>query len=167
MIDQRKRIFAFNVWLFDLLLTAASFLLAYRFRLLFELAGHTVMPVQIYLWLLAIILPTWAILLPLFGVYSELSLPPLGHIIRLSKAIGFAWLVMAALQFFIKDDASNRFIVLFTLVINYILLVTYRLILLRIKKHGALDIRNVAVVGTGRSAHEFARSIENHRAWGL
>ncbi len=165
MIDQRKRIFAFNIWLLDLVLTAASFLLAYRFRLLFELEGHTVMPVQVYLWLLAIILPTWAVLLPVFGVYAEPALR--SQILRLSKAIGFAWLVMLAVQFFVSQDQSNRLIVLFTLVINYLLLVSYRVILFKITKHGALDIRHVAVVGTGQIAQNFARTIEAHRDWGL
>jgi exopolysaccharide biosynthesis polyprenyl glycosylphosphotransferase len=167
MIDQRKRIFAFNVWLFDLLLTAASFLLAYRFRSLFELEGHTVMPVQIYLWLLAIILPTWAVLLPIFGVYSDPGLRPLHQILRLSKAIGFAWLVMLAVQFFINQDQTNRLIVLFTLVINYLLLVSYRVILFKIKKKGVLDVRHVAVVGVGPMAIQVARNIEDHRDWGL
>ena len=72
MIDQRKRIFAVNLWLTDLALTTASFFLAYRFRLLFEVKGHTVMPVQVYLWLLAIILPIWAFLLPLFRDEADL-----------------------------------------------------------------------------------------------
>jgi len=166
MIDQRKRIFAVNLWIFDLVLTAASFLLAYRARLLFELEGHTVMPVQVYLWLLAIILPTWAVLLPLFQVYSEPGLPPFAQIIRLSKAIGFAWLVMAAMQFFISD-ASNRLIVLFTLVINYVLLVSYRVVLLKMTKHAALDVCHVAIVGKGTAAQEFARTIEKQSAWGL
>ena len=167
MIDQRKRIFAFNVWLFDLLLTAASFLMAYRFRSLFELEGHTVMPVQIYLWLLAIILPTWAFLLPIFGVYSEPGLRPLHQILRLSKAIGFAWLVMLAVQFFVNQDQTNRLIVLFTLVINYLLLVSYRVILFKITKKGVLDVRHVAVVGVGPTAMQVASNIEDHRDWGL
>src|SRR5438094_1023351 len=166
MIDQRKRIFAVNLWFFDLVLTATSFFLAYRARLLFELEVHTLMPVQVYLWLLAIILPTWAVLLPLFRVYSAPNLPPFAQIVRLSKAIGFAWLVMAALQFFI-NDASNRLIVLFTLVINYILLVSYRVVLLKMTKHAALDVRHVAIVGKGSAAHEFARTIEKQSAWGL
>src|SRR4029078_1723046 len=102
MIDQRKRIFAVTLWVVDLGLTSISFFLAYRFRLLFELEGHTLMPVRIYLWLLAIILPTWAVLLPIFRVYSEPGLPPLAQIVRLSKAIGFAWLIMLALQFFLS-----------------------------------------------------------------
>src|SRR5262252_5313805 len=131
MIDQRKRIFAVNLWIFDLVLTTASFFLAYRFRSLFELEGHTVMPIHVYLWLLAILLPTWALLLPLFGVYAEPTLAPLSQIKRLSKAIFWAWLVMAALITFVNPDASNRFILMFTLAINYILLVSYRVVLMK------------------------------------
>src|SRR5215470_195442 len=149
MIDQRKRIFAVNLWLTDLALTTASFFLAYRFRLLFEVKGHTVMPVQVYFWLLAIILPTWAVLLPLFRVYSEPTLPPLTQIGRLSKAIGFAWLLVGGLISFVNPDASNRIVVLFTLVINYIFLVSYRIILMKVTQRGILEIRNVAVVGNG------------------
>ena len=60
--------------------------------------------------------------------------------------------MVAAVQFFISDDPASRTVslLLFTLVINYILLVSYRLILFRLKKHGALDVRHVAVVGDGR-----------------
>ena len=167
MIDQRKRIFAVNLWLTDLALTTASFFLAYRFRLLFELKGHTLMPVQVYFWLLAIIIPTWSLLLPIFGVYSELTLPPLTQIGRLSKAIGSAWLIMAVLTSFVDPDASNRIILLLILVINYILLVSYRVVLMKVTKHGALDVRNVAVIGSDSAAHEFARTIERHDMWGL
>jgi len=167
MIGQRKRIFAVNLWLADLALTTASFFLAYRFRSLFELSGHIVMPIQTYFWHIAIILPTWALLLPLFSVYSEPTLPPLNQIGRLSKAIGFAWLVVAVLISFVNPDASNRIIVLSTLVINYILLVSYRVVLIKVRKHGVLDIRHVAVVGNEKTAHEFARTIERHDVWGL
>src|ERR1051326_1335035 len=167
MIDQRKRIFAVNLWLTDLALTTASFFLAYRFRLLFELKGHTLMPIQVYFWLLAIILPTWAFLLPLFSVYSEPTLPPLTQIGRLSKAIGSAWLVMAVLISFVDPDASNRIILLLTLAINYILLVSYRVVLMKVTKHGALDVRNVAVIGSDSAADEFARIIQLQDIWGL
>jgi exopolysaccharide biosynthesis polyprenyl glycosylphosphotransferase len=167
MIDQRKRIFAVNLWLTDLALTTASFFLAYRFRSLFELKGHTVMPVQVYFWLLAIILPTWAFLLPLFRVYSEPTLPPLTQIGRLSKAIGFAWLLVAVFISFVNPDASNRIVVLFTLVINYIFLVSYRVILMKVTQRGILEIRHVAVVGNGAPTHEFAQTIERHDVWGL
>jgi exopolysaccharide biosynthesis polyprenyl glycosylphosphotransferase len=74
---------------------------------------------------------------------------------------------MAALQFFVNQDSSNRFIVLFTLLINYILLVTYRLVLLRITRHGALDVRHVAIAGKSPFTNDFARTLQNHQAWGL
>src|SRR5262245_2036302 len=108
MIDQRRRILAVKLWLLDLALTTASFFLAYRSREWVHLEGYTVLPIQNYLWLLVIILPTWALLLPLFRVYSELMLPPMEQIVRLTKAIIVAWLLVGTLQFFIYDDPASR-----------------------------------------------------------
>jgi exopolysaccharide biosynthesis polyprenyl glycosylphosphotransferase len=158
-----------NLWLVDLLLTTASFYLAYRLRQLVNLPGYTVLPLQEYLWLLAIILPVWAVMLPLFRVYSELTTSPLDQVIRLTKGIVFAWLTLLAAQFFFSRDAydRHRLIAVFTLAINYFLLVAYRMLLIRLKKHGALDVRHVAVVGSGEGAQDFARKIEEHRVWGL
>ncbi len=167
MINQRKRIFAVTLWLLDLALSMASFLLAYHIRNLFELEGHTVMGMEVYLWTLAIILPTWAILLPIFRVYSEPSRTITQQIVQLSKAIGFAWLVMAAILAFVNRDETNRLIVLMTLGINYVLLVSYRLVLFRFKKHGALDVRNIAIVGSGPVAADIGRWIEKHHEWGV
>jgi exopolysaccharide biosynthesis polyprenyl glycosylphosphotransferase len=166
MIDQRRRIFAVKLWLLDLSLTTASFFLAYFLRLGIHLEGRTVLPVREYLWLLGIILPTWALLLPLFRVYSELMLPAREHVLRLTKAIGLAGAVFLALQFFISEDVGSRhrFIAALTIGISYILLVASRL--LRLKKHGSLDVRHVAIVGKGRAAHEFSQRIEEHRSWG-
>jgi len=167
MIDQRKRIFAVSLWLVDLLLTLISFFLAYRLRLLINVPDHPVMKVQVYLWLLSVILPTWAVVLPLFRVYSEPAMRPLDQILRLTKGIVFAWLVAATLQFLVDKDASSRLMLFITLAINYCLLISYRLLLLRLKKHSALDIRHVAVVGFGPAAADFGHRIEAHLDWGL
>jgi exopolysaccharide biosynthesis polyprenyl glycosylphosphotransferase len=165
MVDQRKRILAVSLWTLDLALTAASFFLAYRIRLLFDIQRHDVQPVHVYLWLLAVILPTWAVLLPVFKVYSQLTLQPLVMIMRLTKAIGVAWLTMAAIQFFVKPDSPARLILLFTLGINYALLVSYRLFFTRFRK--ALGKRHFAVIGAGEEALEFARTIEHNSHWGF
>jgi exopolysaccharide biosynthesis polyprenyl glycosylphosphotransferase len=169
MIDQRKRIFAVNLWFVDLVLTTASFYLAYRLRQLVDLQGYTVLRLPEYLWLLAIILPVWAVMLPLFRVYSDLTASPVDQVIRLTKGIFFAWLTLLAAQFFVSEDAfdRHRLIAVFTLVINYFLLVAYRIVLIKLKKHGALDVRHVAVVGSCDAARDFARKIEEHRVWGL
>jgi len=169
MIDQRKRIFAVNLWFVDLVLTTASFYLAYRLRQLVDLQGYTVLRLPEYLWLLAIILPVWAVMLPLFRVYSDLTASPVDQVIRLTKGVFFAWLTLLAAQFFVSEDAfdRHRLIAVFTLVINYFLLVAYRIVLIKLKKHGALDVRHVAVVGSCDAARDFARKIEEHRVWGL
>jgi exopolysaccharide biosynthesis polyprenyl glycosylphosphotransferase len=169
MIDQRKRIFAVNLWLIDLGLTTASFYLAYRLRQLVDLEGYTVLALRGYIWLLAIILPVWAIMLPLFRVYSDLTPPPLVQIVRLTKGIFFAWLTLLAAQFFVSRDVfdRHRLLAVFTLVINYFLLIVYRLVIFRLKRHGALDVRHVAVVGSGQSARNFAETIEENKVWGL
>ncbi len=173
MIDQRKRIFAVNLWFLDLVLTTASFFLAYRLRQVADwlgyFQGYTVLELREYLWLLAIILPIWAIVLPLFRVYSALTSSPVEQIIRLTKGIFFAWITLVAVYFFISktEFERHRFIAFSTLVINYFFLVSYRLILFRLKKHGALDVRHVAVAGAGDAAHSFARKIEEHGDWGL
>jgi exopolysaccharide biosynthesis polyprenyl glycosylphosphotransferase len=169
MIDQRKRIFAVNLWIFDLVLTTASFYLAYRLRQLVEISGYTVLPLTEYLWLLAIILPVWAVMLPLFRVYSELTSSPLDQVIRLTKGIFFAWLTLLAAQFFVSRNAfdRHRLIAVFTLAINYVLLVAFRLVRIRMKKHRALDVRHVAVVGAGSATRDITRMIEEHRDWGL
>src|SRR6266545_110126 len=105
MIDQRKRIFAVSLWLLDLVLTAASFLFAYQLRLFVYvmdvkdyLGQYTPLALREYLWLLAIILPIWAVLLPLFRVYSELTSSPAVQIIRLTKGVFFAWMTLVAAQ---------------------------------------------------------------------
>ena len=167
MIKQRQKIFAFNLFFVDLLLTVASFFLAYGVRRLFELEGHTVMPIGVYFWMLAVILPTWAVLLPAFRIYSEQAFSLPEQFVRLSKAIGLAWLVVAALQFFVRQDASNRLILIFTLVLDCVLLLSYRLALFRFGKRRGWAVKHIAIVGSGDSAHQFARRIEDHRDWGL
>lgn len=168
MINQRKRIFAFNLWLLDLVLTAASFFVAYGLRSLFELEGHTLMPAPVYLWSLMVVIPVWAALLPAFGVYSPRFFGFRDQIVQLSKAIGLAALVMVALQFFIIFDATSRLIVLFTVLVDYWLLVSYRFALFRLSdRGGAFGVRHVVVIGSGEAAEEFARLIERHREWGL
>jgi len=167
MIDQRKRIFAVSMWLADLVLTVASFFLAYRLRLLFYVPEHTVMDLRVYLWLLEFMVPAWAIVLPLFRVYSEPGMRPFDQIVRLTKGIGIAWLVMAVLVLSTGKDASSRLMIFFTLGINYFLLTSYRVLLLKLKKHSALDFRYVAVIGSGDAAQDLASRIEAHRDWGL
>ena len=167
MIQQRKKILAFILLLVDLLLTAGSFFLAYAVRSLFTLDGFTVMPVGIYIWLLWLMLPIWAILLPAFGVYSSRFLSPKDQFVQLTKAVGFAWVVLAAVLFFVGYEATSRLIAAFTLVINYVALVSYRMLLFAVRQNSQTWSRQVAIVGDPEAAEELVAAIEAHREWGL
>ena len=167
MIQQRKKILAFILLLVDLLLTAGSFFLAYAVRSLFTLDGFTVMPVGIYIWLLWLMLPIWAILLPAFGVYSSRFLSPKDQFVQLTKAVGSAWVVMAAVLFFVGGESTSRLIAVFTLVINYVALVSYRTLLFTFRQRSQTWSRHVVVIGRPESAKELVAAIEAHREWGL
>ena len=167
MIQQRKKILSFILLLVDLSLTAGSFFVAYAIRSRVTLDGFTVMPVGIYIWLLWLILPIWAILLPAFGVYSSKFLSPKDQFAQLTKAVGFAWVVMAAVLFFVGYEATSRLIAAFTLIINYVSLVSYRMLLFTFRKRSQTWARHVAIIGQGDAAADLLATIDAHREWGL
>ena len=135
MIQQRQKILAVSLFWIDLGLTIASFYFAYHLRTLVNIEGYVVMPIGTYTWLLLLILPIWAILLPVFRVYSPRFLRLRDQLAQLSKAIGLSWILMAAVLFFLNQEATSRLIALFTLALNYVLLVSYRLVLFTVRSH--------------------------------
>ena len=167
MIEQRQKILAFNLLLMDLGLTAASFFLAYALSASFAIEGFTVMPIEVYIWLLALMLPIWAILLPAFLVYSPRFLQLKDQLVQLSKATGLAWVVIAAVLFLLNQDVTGRLIALLALILNYGVLVSYRFALFAVRGWNWSSIRHVAIIGEGQAATAFARSIENNATWGL
>jgi hypothetical protein len=121
-----------------------SFFVAYEVRVGIDLSGHTVMPVQVYLPLLLIMVPVWAIVLPLFGVYSGSTLESTDRLWRVAKAIVVAWLATGAADLAIDrmhlfaNRGSSRLILLFTLAINQLLLMSYRFLLIRSNRDRAI-----------------------------
>jgi hypothetical protein len=135
MTNWRRRL---DLWLLDLALTTVSFFTAYRVRIVFEFRGHTVMPLQVYLPLLLAILPIWAMVLPLFQVYSEQTGSALTTLWRLTKALASALIITVVAEWFLNRahlpgavGGSSRLILLFTVVIDYSLLAAYRVLLIR------------------------------------
>ena len=129
-----------DLWLLDMALTAVSFFLAYWVRVAFALAGHVVMPLQVYLPLLIIMIPVWGIVLPVFGVYSRSLRGAADRRWVLVKAIAAAWLITMAADLIIgrmqllTNHGSSRLILMLSLVINELLLVSYRFLLIRRKQ---------------------------------
>jgi hypothetical protein len=137
MMDHRNRIRTADLWLLDLALTAVSFLVAYRLRALLPLETRTLMPFGVYVPLLAVMLPAWGLVLPAFRVYQNRPRTELSWILQLAPPILVAWLVSAAAEILLirsqlfENWGSSTLILAFILPINYFLLVSYRLLLLR------------------------------------
>jgi exopolysaccharide biosynthesis polyprenyl glycosylphosphotransferase len=113
-------------------------------------------------------LPLWSVLLAFFGVYSRRSLTFPQQVLQVSKAVGLAWVILAALLFLLDEDgATSRLVALFALLINYCALVSYRWVLFRVRHRHRAGARHVAVIGDGPSAADFARAIRTHSEWGL
>jgi exopolysaccharide biosynthesis polyprenyl glycosylphosphotransferase len=126
------------------------------------------MPVGIYVWLLWLMLPLWSGALAFFGVYSRRWLTFPEQVLQVSKAVALAWVILAALLFFLDEDGStSRLVALFALVIDYCALVSYRWVLFRIRHRQRRGARHVAVIGDGAAAADFGRAIRTHSEWGL
>jgi hypothetical protein len=143
MMVQTHKVRALDLWLLDLALTVLSFFAAYELRVLLDLRGHAVMPIDVYLPALTVVVPAWAIVLPLFGVYSVGAMKAPEFLWPLSKAIGIAWLIAVAGQFAIERlhvfayAGASRLVLVFMLAIDLFLLAAYRLLLIRRIRHSA------------------------------
>jgi len=141
MMVQTHKVRALDLWLLDLALTVLSFFAAYELRVLLDLRGHAVMPIDVYLPALTVVVPAWAIVLPLFGVYSVGIIHAPELLWPLSKAIGIAWLIAVVGQYAIERlhvfayAGASRLVLVFMLAIDLFLLAAYRLLLIRRLRH--------------------------------
>ncbi len=173
MLRQRARLITVTVFLLDLGLTTVAFYVAYAIReQFFSQSFGPLAPLPEVQWLLALILPTWSVLLYWMELYeTQRTRSFWAGAWRITKAVAFGTLIVGAIVFVSKTAAeiSRLFIVLFAA--NNLLLLMVRLIAMRFAAHyirtRGYNYRNILVVGTGRSAREIARQIEAHRHWGL
>jgi hypothetical protein len=137
MTESRKPVEAIDLWLLDLALTAASFFLAYGLRTLLLVSGRTVMPFTVYFPSLVLIVAVWALILPLFRVYSPNAAGSFGKLRRLMAAVLAGWIVALIAETvlirtaYVANWGSSKALLLFVLLIDSFLLISYRLLLFR------------------------------------
>lgn len=175
MLKQRARLVSLWVFIADLTFTVIAFFPAYWLRAdaLGSLIGplSPLSPVQDYMWLLLVILPLWSILLFQFRLYeSQRTKPIWQEIFNLLKVSIIGTLVLTSIVFAVKAHYVSRPVVFFFGLVSFVFISTER-VLLRLcarslRTHG-YNYRNIVIVGTGRRARELARTINDHRQWGL
>lgn len=184
MLKKQARLVALLVFVADLALVAAAFVLAHWARsaavpaLGLVDSGAGLYPLARYLPLLPLALALWSALLWTSGRYRSHRRVPLAAeavaIVRvcLAGAAGFAlavWAFRLDERLLGDDRISRAWIGLFALFSGVLLLgekAALRLLARRLRERG-LNFRTILLVGSGPSARAVARTVREHRWWGF
>jgi exopolysaccharide biosynthesis polyprenyl glycosylphosphotransferase len=183
MLKQQARLIASLVFLLDLALISAAFLLAHALRshLLPALGGRWIpgalYPVERYLPLLPLALALWSLLLWSSGRYrSHRTVPVLDEataIVRITATASILFLLIVWAfrldERLLDDDRLSRiWIALFAFLSGALLLgekLALRISSRYVRAHG-FNYRTVLIVGANEAARSIAASILGHRFWG-
>lgn len=172
MLRERISLFRRLTVFGDLLLTAGSFVLAYYLRR--DFAGAALLPIspiQDYLWVLVIVLPTWWLLFTLHGAYySQRTTPTLALIWMVLRVAFWGGIILFAALFAFKSFLISRWLIGAFLVINTATLSFEKVLFMSwlhyIRKKG-YNFRTVLIVGIGDRLKEVMDKIEQHPGWGM
>ncbi len=177
MLKERARTVAYWIWMADILLTAAAFVLAWYFRshlapkLLPGLFPTELYPLSRYLGLLALIVPIWTVLLLTREAYTSRRLVSMAaetwHVLQV---VGLGILTLAATGWLLRLDFLSRpFLALFAgLNLAFLLAekLARRLMARHFRRRGC-NFRTLLIVGLNVRSAEVASIIEKHPHWGL
>jgi exopolysaccharide biosynthesis polyprenyl glycosylphosphotransferase len=156
----------------DMLVTAASFVLAYYLRR--DFAGESLAeigPLTDYLWIFVIILPIWGLLFTLHGAYYSQRTTPFSSLIwMVLRVIFWGGIILFAALYAFKSFLVSRWFIGAFLGINAILLSLEKVLIAAwlhyIRKKG-YNFRTVLIVGMGERLKEVKDKIDFHPGWGM
>ena len=135
MLKEHPSLVSYINQAFDFLLTTCSFFLAFEitkylgeyfvsFKGLRSLGSH--------LWMLLVIIPAWKFSLTIFGVYDPQRVKSVyRYVLQITQAIMLGGLICSSSVYIFQYPFSRSFLFVF-LVVNYILLVAWKLTVHRI-----------------------------------
>jgi exopolysaccharide biosynthesis polyprenyl glycosylphosphotransferase len=188
MLKEHARAIGTFHLLMDMILTVLAFEGAYLLRV--EMAQTTlvryaswfkefyrpIMAFELYQLLLFLILPLWALLLYSFGSYRSQRLVSMkSQAWALFQAVFSGGVLLVILIFFTRIggiDIANvsRTLIISFVIINYILLLSERLVarqLLSYWRRRGYNFRTVLVIGSGEQALKLAGLVDETTEWGL
>ena len=177
MLKQKARAIALGVLAGDLALTALSLPVAYVIRhvVLTRLSPtyfpNPLHPFDRYLFLLALILPFWPVMLYAAGFYRSHRTLPLAEEIWSATKVAFGGTAILALVVYgLRLDFVSRWLLVVFAVVNFGFLATekvaLRLVSRWVRARG-YNFRTVLLVGTGQKAAQLADFLEAHPHWGF
>ena len=167
MLKQHATFYRRAVITMDAGIAGVCFFLAYYWgRPLIKLA-----PLDVYLWILPVVMVLWSALLYFSGMYSSFRLKSMGEIILIIVRAGFlGFLIFGSISFLFKVTYVSRSFVMFIFVFTAYCISFEKIVMVLVFRHlrrRGLNFRNLLVVGTGSRAQRFITEVELHRELGL
>lgn len=170
MIARRRTLSALVFTLFDTLVTAGAFFLAAWVRTKLPEEPGKVFLIRPHLWLLAVVVPVWVVLLWRWGLHrAHRTDQPGVELWKVLKTVAAGSLVLVAAVVARKFDPSRLFLGLFA-GLDLALLTLVRMACISVAHHQrkrGYDRVYVVVAGTGKAARQHVDEVRAHPEWGL
>ncbi len=173
MLKRHSQLFEHLMLLGDLVVVGGIWLLAYYLRFY---GGPIpvykgIPPFRVYLLLLAVILPIWAVAFKAFGLYRPRRISSrLREILDIAKASTFSILVLVTVTFFLRQYEFSRLVFLYFWILSTTAVSFMRGAfreLLRFARRKGYNLRYALVVGVGRTAQALVEKLMSHPELGL
>jgi len=173
MLKRHSQFFEHLMLIGDLIVVGGMWLLAYYLRFY---GGPIpvykgIPPFRMYLLLLAVIIPIWAVAFKAFGLYRPRRISSrLREILDIAKASTFSILVLVTVTFFLRQYEFSRLVFLSFWVLSTTAVSLMRGAfreLLRFARRKGYNLRYALVVGAGRTAQALAEKLMSHPELGL
>ncbi len=173
MIKDNQKVFNRLMVIIDVGITAASFMLAYGFKFYFlgDGPGLGVLPLEEYIKLLPVVLPVYALIYYICGVYApKRTVRRRFEIFGIIKAnnIGIVALIIV-LYMIIREINFSRSVIGFFYIINVLVTSSFRLALrrgLRTIRRKGYNLKHIMLVGYSRAAEEYIDRLSDNPQWG-
>jgi len=171
MLKQNSGILRKTLQATDIIVTVASFLLAYLARSHWGEPFGPLASMSEYKFLLFIIVPLWPVLLYYNDAYGSIRTKGLLQTLSpILKTVLIGGVLLMTILYIGKLELVSRAMLLLFLFFNVVLLsavkISIYLFLHHIRGKGFI-YRSVIIVGSGRRAEDYARLLYEHREWGM
>lgn len=151
----------------DIIATIFGFALAYYIRKHYDPFEIIYIPsIYEYLKLVLYSIPIYLTVFAFFGLYNvKINLNILKEIYRIIFAAPTAIMVFVTFMFFLKEDFFSRLIVIYTLFIITALVLSFRLLIVLIRKilfRYGVGVKRVFLIGTSKTSLDIIKDIERH-----
>ena len=168
MLKEQAKLFTRLNVLVDVLVVSTALVLAYFVR---SQVTDRLFPLQKYIWILIVVIPTWHFLLQKNALYSSIRRLSFADIFfRLLKVHFFGGFIVAAFIYFFDRLQYSRSLYVLFIGFSFLLMLIEKVVLrsgLGYVRRRGYNIRNLLIVGTCEKAQNFHRLVDEHADWGL